>query len=232
VTTPSDPRILSESDDERLDAWTAWAARLANGFCLGYRITGTALADDVAQTAYETMLVARPRHDNSKAPFEVFAYRRVTGAMIRLVKSDRAYPASERAADDDGLDEAGSVADIVTNPFAEEESDAPDEMKGIARRVMFRRILGSTRVKLAERPDDVLFRMEVLAALRRACGGLSEREETVINLRYWQEKTWDEIGEAIGLDKRQAQRIDEKLRERLKRKLKRDGVDAPPSSRP
>ena len=46
-----------------------------------------------------------------------------------------------------------------------------------------------------------------------------------LTLRYWEEQTWEEVGKALGVDERQARRIDERLRKRLKRDLRANGVE-------
>jgi RNA polymerase sigma factor for flagellar operon FliA len=116
--------------------------------------------------------------------------------------------------------------------FSTEDDDAREHMMAMGRQVVFRRVMGSTAVALASRPEDAVLRMQIFSVLRQAFGALDEREERLIELRYWQDKTWEEVGDALGVDKRQALRIDAQMRKRLEKDLRKRGVDAPPPSGP
>jgi RNA polymerase sigma factor for flagellar operon FliA len=153
----------------------------------------------------------------------------VSGAIIQYLRTER--PLSGQAADYNGLAEAGDLRDNC-DVFSTEDDDAREHMMAMGRQVVFRRVMGSTAVALASRPEDAVLRMQIFSVLRQAFGALDEREERLIELRYWQDKTWEEVGDALGVDKRQALRIDAQMRKRLEKDLRKRGVDAPPPSGP
>src|SRR5262249_6264374 len=106
------------------------------------------------------------------------------------------------------------------------------QLKGYCRLLTFHRVMGDTRAALQADPDDAMKRVRVLSALQKALGELDEQEKRLIELRYWDELTWEQIAEALRVSDRQAKRIDERLRERLKRDLRHQGVEEIPSNIP
>jgi len=181
--------------------------------------------EDCEQVAYLALLESRPRHDKDRAPFDVYAFKRVAGAVRRFVRRERR---DDQTGFDDALDAAGELVD-TSDPFADDD-DALGDLKGQCRWISFRRFMGRTRAALREQPDSVLLRARIREALERALGTLSEQEMQFLTLRYWEERTWEAVGEALGVDERQARRIDERLRARLKRDLRAHGVEEPPPS--
>jgi DNA-directed RNA polymerase specialized sigma24 family protein len=70
--------------------------------------------------------------------------------------------------------------------------------------------------------------MEAFEALATAFGGLDHDEKRFLILRYWENLTWEQVASAMGITAPQAKGIDQRLRQRLRRDLVRQGVDHTP----
>lgn len=225
----SPPRRPSPDDQLVLDARPA-AIKLARTLAFIWGTRSLALVEDCEQAACEAQLLARPKFDKSRGTsFEVFQWKRVAGAVTRLLRREAAYG---RTGFDDALNETDECKAEGDDPFsAEEHIDDMAKLKAWCRQLTLRRVLGDKRVALQAGPDSAAERAEIIRALRCALGELSERELQVIDLHHWQGLTWKEVGEQMGISDRHAKRIDERIRARLERDLRRQGVDeAPPSS--
>jgi len=72
---------------------------------------------------------------------------------------------------------------------------------------------------LSSNGEARLLSAEAMAALHREIEGMEARDRQLVTLHYWEEKTWEEVGKALRIDDRTAQkwhaRILEHLHERL-----------------
>jgi RNA polymerase sigma factor for flagellar operon FliA len=181
--------------------------------------------EDCQQAACQALLEALPGHDPSRGPFDIYAWKWVAGAVIRLVRRERSY---RRTGLDDALDATEALSD-TDDPFAEDDEER-DRAKSYCRWLTFTRFLGDTRAALSRNPEERVLRARAFEALERAVGDINEDERQVLALRYWAGLTWEQIGLAMGRSERQAKRIDERLRERLQRGLRLRGVEQTPPS--
>jgi len=55
-------------------------------------------------------------------------------------------------------------------------------------------------------------------ALHREIGGLTPEDRRLVELRYWDRRTWEEVGAALGVADRTARERDLRIRERLARR--------------
>lgn len=219
------PRPPPPEDDLVLQARPA-AIQLARVLARLYHAGSDALVEDCEQAACQALLEARPGYDKARGPFSNYAWKRVAGAVTKLLRREISL---RRAGLDDALDEAEGLRD-ASDPFGDEDDDAMGQLKGFCRLLTFRRVMGDTRSALQAKPDDAVLRARVFQALKDALGELDEKEMRLLDLRYWEELTWEEIAKAMGMSDRNAKRIDDGLRERLQRDLRRRGVEgAPPS---
>jgi RNA polymerase sigma factor for flagellar operon FliA len=168
---------------------------------------------------------SRRAYDPSRGPYPIYAYKRVWGAVLRLLKRERA---ARRVGVDAGLDAAEELRD-TSSPYDEDE-EAKDQLKAALRYVTFRRFLGDAGATLAADPENTAIRTRVAQALRNALGALDEVDRRFIELRYWKGLSYAEIGEAMDMNEKAAQRLDERLRQRLSRDLKERGIAEPPAS--
>jgi RNA polymerase sigma factor for flagellar operon FliA len=180
--------------------------------------------EDCEQTACQAILEALPRHDPERGPLGIYAWKRVAGAVTNLLKRELAPP---RTGFDDALDATGELRNTI-DPLDDSDDDALAQLKGHCRYLTFRRCTGYSRAALPGRLDDVLMRVQVFEALSIALGRLTQEQKRFIALRYWENLTWAQIAERMSITERHAQRMDQHLRERLRRDLVRAGVDAAP----
>jgi DNA-directed RNA polymerase specialized sigma24 family protein len=68
---------------------------------------------------------------------------------------------------------------------------------------------------------------EAFAALNREIARLDADHQRLIAMRYWEERTWEAVAAALGIDDRTARKWDVRIRERL-----RDGLIAWETVRP
>jgi RNA polymerase sigma factor FliA len=182
--------------------------------------------DDCEQTACQAILEACPGYDETRGPLDVFVWKRVAGAVTNWVNREASI---RRAGFDAALDATEEMRD-TSDPFGDDDADVLGQLKAQCRMLAFTRFTGDTGERLRERPDDALARTRAFEALERALGELSELEAHLVELRYWQELSWAKVGEALGIHEKQAQRLDERLRERLKRNLRARNICEPPPS--
>jgi RNA polymerase sigma factor for flagellar operon FliA len=204
------------------------AIKLAHTIARIWRVRSPALLHDCEQTGCQALLEARPGYDEKRGPFAVYTWKRVAGAVTRLLRREVAGGCTGL---DDALHEAEGFRD-TTDPFSAEDADDMGVLKGWCRVLTFRRVVGDIRVSQA-RPDHDVMRAQVFEALRAALGGIDDRHMRVVELRYWKGLTWKDVGTEMGLSERHVKRLDEEIREHLERDLRDRGVDgAPPSVSP
>lgn len=223
------PPGSASPDQDRLLEAMSWARKLARMVVRVWRIRSSATLMDAEQTACEVVLAKWAGWDAAQGPFEGYLWKPVVGAVKRQLRRELG---GVRAGFEDGLDEASEFQAPGTpdDPFGAEDVSDLDALKAACRRITFRQVLGDTRAALQAQPENDALRAQVFEALGAAVGELGERERRIIELRYWQELTWPEIGERMGLSDRQVKRIDGDVRDRLEGGLRRRGVEEPPPS--
>ncbi|MGK3989976.1 sigma-70 family RNA polymerase sigma factor [Sorangium sp. So ce136] len=185
--------------------------------------------EDCEQMAYQALLEASPGYDPTRGvPFSVYAWKRVAGAVIRLLTREASH---RRAGLDAALEAAGSMRD-ESDPFGDDDTDALNQLKAQCRELVFARFVADTGERLRAHPEDAMARARALEALRTALRGLDEREARLIELRYWQDLSWAKVAAELGVHEKYALRLDEQLRRRLRGDLRASDVDAPPPSEP
>jgi RNA polymerase sigma factor (sigma-70 family) len=81
--------------------------------------------------------------------------------------------------------------------------------------------------ELGSNGEAELLTREAFAALNREIARLDADHQRLIALRYWEERTWEAVAAALGIDDRTARKWDVRIRERL-----RDGLIAWETVRP
>lgn len=156
---------------------------------------------------------------------EVFAWKRVVGAVKRHLHEERAHRGL--LIDEDLSSVDGTLG--TTDPFDDEEV-AQDDAHGNCRRTELHRYTQRVSAAARRSPHNDIVRARALDALEMALGARDEREKQFLSLRYWQGATWAEVACSLQMSERHAKRLDVELRERLCRDLKRRGVEEVPPS--
>ncbi|WP_437897782.1 sigma-70 family RNA polymerase sigma factor [Sorangium sp. So ce124] len=183
--------------------------------------------EDCEQAAYQALLEASPGYDPTRGvPFSVYAWKRVAGAVLRLITREASF---QRAGLDAFLDAAESVRD-TSDPFSDDDADARSQLLEPCRALVFARFVAHTGERLKARPEDALTRTRAFEALGIALRGLDEREARLIELRYWQDLSWAKVAAELGVHEKHAMRMDEHLRRRLRGDLQASHVEEPPPS--
>lgn len=204
-----------------------WALRLARTTAFFFHVTAPDQLEDCEQVGCQALLEALPGWDPARGPFDVYAWKRVVGAVTTLVRRELS---SRRRGLHDAFDKTDELRD-TSDPFEDEDADVLDSLKGDARSLAFAYFMGDTRIALSERPEDAITRARAFEALAKALGGIDDGEKQLVALRYWEGLPWEDVAVRIGEGVRQANRIDERIRNRLRRGLRQQRIDeAPPSA--
>jgi RNA polymerase sigma factor for flagellar operon FliA len=221
-----EPGAATPTEDELVLRARPMALRVARIIARIWRVQSPSLLRDCEQAGCLALVEARPGYDKARGTFEVYAWKRVAGAVTRLLQRE---VACGRTGFDDELDEAEEFRD-ASDAFSADDSNDLATLKVWCRRLAFTRMMGVQRRALQAQPDNAALRAQVFQKLELALGGLNERETRVIDLRWFQSLTWKEVGDAMHLSDRQVKRIDHRVRNRLERDLRGSGVDEPPPS--
>ncbi len=220
-------------DPEAVLEAVAATRRLARSIAKSLGVQKEDALDDCEQAGLLAMIEVSPRHDRTRRKLFVFAWKRIAGAVTTLVCRDAPI---DRAGREAAIEETTSFHD-TTNPFSLDDFDVGDEqykdqLKAYCRAMTFNRVLAETNERLKVPGADVAFvRARAFKALERVLGELSELERQVIQLRHMDELSWENVAGALGMDDgKQAERIETKLRARLRRNLRLQGVNEPPPS--
>jgi RNA polymerase sigma factor (sigma-70 family) len=180
-----------------LDALVGLALRMARR--IARRRGMTHLGDELCSVAIEALGRALVAHDRPTGPIKPFAVVWIWREVNKAVAEEQQHAAREPLYDVaayPGLraDEiAGDVADALIDLYADEELRSNGEAGFLAR--------------------------EAYAALRRTIEQLDHDDRTLVDLRYWQARTWEAIGDHFGITEKAARKRDERIREQLREAL-------------
>ncbi|WP_434042346.1 sigma-70 family RNA polymerase sigma factor [Sorangium cellulosum] len=196
--------------------------RVARLVARTHRVRSRDLIEECEQIACQALVEAFPGFDPSRGvPLLHFAWKRVVGAV-------RDWILRESSRSRAGTDAAGEIADALrfdSDPF-EDDHVTRDRLWGYYRALSLARFLGDRPELVEAGPHDALVRAETREALLQALGGLDERERRLVALRYEGDLSWAKVGEALRVNEKFAQRLDE----RLGQALREQGIsEAPPA---
>src|SRR5262249_34280533 len=137
VNVARPPRPPRPEDELVLQA-RGVAVQLARTLARLRRVRSHALIEDCEQTACQALLEGRPGYDKERGPFTIYIWKRVAGAVTRLLKRERGV---RRTGFDDALDESEEFRD-TSDPFGDDDDDAKGQLKGLCLLLTFRRAMG------------------------------------------------------------------------------------------
>ncbi len=203
--------------------------------------------DDLMSAGILGLIDAIEKYDSSQGiPFEYYAKIRINGAMLDEIRSMDWVPRSlrqksstmekacvnleQRLGRDPTEEEIASELNVDMDEFHK----LLDEIKGISfLPENIHDVICENREShmLASGSDDLFdaaYRKEIRNHLAEAITGLSEKEQLVLSLYYYEEATMKEIGAALGYTESRISQIHTKavlkLKTRLARKLKADDL--------
>jgi RNA polymerase sigma factor for flagellar operon FliA len=157
--------------------------------------------DDLIGVALAGLTRALAGHDPSIGPLEPYAARWIAGEVRNAVRAE-----AERVATERPLEEADDGHD--THPLLRAEERAHDVVDTL--------LSGYVGAELRAQGEAGLIRRETWAALHGEIDRLAPEDRRLVELRYWEELTWAEVGAALGIADRTAREHDLRIRERLK----------------
>ncbi|MEP7123530.1 MAG: sigma-70 family RNA polymerase sigma factor [Byssovorax sp.] len=203
------------------------ARRLAHSIARSLGVRLPHVLEDCEQAGALAMVEVAPRHDQTRGDLFTFAWKRIAGAVTELVCGQTPVERSGQIA---VLEAAAELRD-TTDPFAAFDEDDKAKLKEYCRWLTFKRLTAETHARLrAPGADVALVRARAFNALETVLGELNDQDRRFIELRHIESLKWDDVAQEMGVDTRQAQRIEERLRGLLRRNLRLQGVNEPPPS--
>ncbi len=164
-----------------------------------------ATTDDLQQAGTEGLLKAWDRYDPEKGKLGTFAHTWIKGEMLMHVRNAAAKERYENEAND-AVDEA-----FQKNAIGSGNSLA-DAVLEIAETFAINAYSRRT-------PEDELLTGEAIAAVEAFFAELPERDREFFRLRYTEDLTLEEIGTALGFSRAALCRLEQRLRQQLRRRL-------------
>jgi RNA polymerase sigma factor for flagellar operon FliA len=206
--------------------------------------------EDLVAYGTQGLLEAAERFDgNHGASFTTFAYYRVRGAIFDGLRGMGWLPRGEYARARFEERAAAYLANLAEREMGADEYGDPsgggraleDEVRDLAAALGGVAAVFVTTLNLddengprdeAPQPHERLERREVEATLRSALQSLPEKERRLIELYYFEEKTLEEAGTALGLSKSWASRLHARAIDLLKGGLERLAAGVPAQGPP
>ena len=164
--------------------------------------------DDLLQSGFEGLLQAKARFDPDRAvPFAGFAYRRVRGAMLDMLRKNKRLPAStvercQRAAKLEAALEQGAE-EVAENPPAGDMA-AADAISALLGKVAAAYVADlSASVERHGTEEGIVTQADV-AKVRDAVEQIPDRLRAVVVAFFYEEQSLAEIGAAAGMSERWA----------------------------
>ena len=186
--------------------------------------------DELMAYGFRGLLEAHSRFDPSRGvQFTTFAYYRVRGAIFDGVREMAYLPrkahAHRRAAEE--LDRAAEEEALTraTDPKVRADAGAAlaavDHILGRTCAAFVISVVGQDDASAPPGPEEALIGDETRARVRSALDVLDERERTLVEGYYFEDRTLDEMGAEMGISKSWASRICTRALEKMRRVLER-----------
>jgi len=191
--------VTPEEEKERLPGYIRWGVRVAVGLVKAHRMDY--VRDDLVSVALDALAGVWKGWDGQE-PFETVAFRRVKGAVVRAIKSER-----RRASPLVSIDDVGTGAGEEHGPAARALAITEDVMDVVAVDCFIEDVYAEEPLHLEPHVFD---------RLRHELDRLGPDERKLLELRYLEDQTWDEISKSLNVPKRTLEHRHKKLREALK----------------
>ncbi|WP_437893212.1 sigma-70 family RNA polymerase sigma factor [Sorangium sp. So ce124] len=165
------------------------------------------VADDLRSAAVQALHEAALGYDPARGvPFQVYAWRRVDGALSDALRQESKH---WRAAREDGYDAAEAAQD-TSDVLADGDAETTAQADGMADQVAAAAVLGLVgRTLTAQGEEGPRLRAtydRAIRAVEAALSRLPDEERRILVLRHVEERTWQAIGAALGCSERTAKR--------------------------
>lgn len=192
---------------EPIDALVQWARRIAIGISRARHLYHC--ADLAESAALEALSRALNRYDPERGEFRTYAVKGIVGAVL-----DELGPEAGRLSVEAAFDAAdGNVAPSE----AAETWGAPAD--ALAAAVMDALVAAFVGEELRLNGEARLINQELMGALHDYVDRLPGEDRRLVMLRYWEERTWEDVAIAMKMSDRRAREHDLRIRKRLKAAL-------------
>jgi RNA polymerase sigma factor for flagellar operon FliA len=200
------------------------------------KYTLTASFEDLCAMGFGGLAAAADRFDPSRgASFITFAYHKIRGAILDgLRRSDRQYSfdmrcrlAAERRAAVEVADDTESFTD---DDLAAEIGESVPEIASSRRHLATLRlasVFGGGDEDAPLDPDEEVYRHQVSERVREAIARLPAKEREVIELHYYSDGSFADVGDRLGISRAWASRLHKRALSALRAALVELAEEAP-----
>lgn len=175
--------------------------------------------DELEALASDALMSRAPRWDPAKGRLFDFARRYLPQDVVRAAyaeEGDVALRTALRAMEAHA--ETITVLDTASR-WAESTEEKDARARALGRNAVLAGRYAYSGVRAAESPEDEYGSREAFEAMKRAASAADPRAPALLDLLYARELTWEETATELGLDVRQAQRIEASVISQLRRVL-------------
>lgn len=209
---PMAPRLTESERDELVRGHVEMVPRIARAV---HRDMPTWVrVDDLVGAGHEGLLDAARRFDPERgSSFNNYAYYRVRGTMIDWVRQAAAHDpvtrtrAAAHAAVDDLMQTLAGEHDLAAVTADGAAAMLASTLQEAAAAFALAELATETQPEVREDPEAAVARRETGEALARAVDGLPERERGILRGVYFDGRTIEQSGAALGLSKGWASRL-------------------------
>jgi len=216
-----------ESDDEFVEEYRPLVMSVAQQVCRQLDLKGE--KDDLLAAGFQGLVEARGRYDASRrVKFNTFAYYRVRGAMVDWVRrqgfhSRRAWQRVKAAEAQDLVGET-VVNERAADPAARQDrtrtAASLESAVGKVSAAFVMSAVGQEEQTTDETPLSELLGGERAEQVRGAVARLPERERTLVQGFYFQNRRFDDVAAELGISKSWACRLHTKALGLLAKELR------------
>lgn len=219
-------------EEQRLERLQRTVNALARRTCRKYKEVSF---DDLVGVGHEAALYASRSFDPAReVPFEMFALKRIRGAMIRYANGEAFGLAPLQKAIHKRLVD-GDAAPPGDVPLEVAMADTPETIRkrtvAWARKQAIAMAVTALVQEATHQPDQLERRDAYRKAhtiLEALLQRLPEDERVLIDLHYRSGGTLSDVAERLGVSVRTVKRLHEKVKDRLAKQMRRAGVDEAP----
>jgi RNA polymerase sigma factor (sigma-70 family) len=200
-------RPVQQGKDELFDGLVPYAIKLGGMLARLRRLEH--VAEDAACVALRALVQARAAYDPEKGKLRPYAAEWIRREVGAYLDDQAAQVQRERPLDPRGWDEEDAAAEVHPSLVMEELVDDATE------------VLVDLYVAedLRSHGEAALLTKEAREALHREVAALAEDDRRLVEMHWFEEKTWAEVGAALGVADRTARERDQRIRALLRERL-------------